>query len=238
MAGGIRRRRLLGGVPTAVGVAVAGCSSGGSDDDGSTDDTGGSGGAETSNADGGTGSDGGGEGTSEELPAAYIVDLIDASGENIGTQNTEQTWDDHRFDREALYENYVSEWHQAAVYDQVIQELENNNQEKYNGNNRGLLFSNHNSTEGYGHWDKEWYSELTQLERIIGDAQNAVRTHQRHVHPTAFSGWNHRFAATIQEIANSLNQELSQHREETGELGFHANWINEAGMERQSLTQI
>ncbi|WP_144060732.1 hypothetical protein [Salinarchaeum sp. Harcht-Bsk1] len=60
------------------------------------------------------------------------MDLKDASGQNIGTRNTEQTWDDHRFDRAALYENCVSEWHQAAVYDQVIQELENNNQEKYN----------------------------------------------------------------------------------------------------------
>ncbi|WP_144060731.1 hypothetical protein [Salinarchaeum sp. Harcht-Bsk1] len=90
------------------------------------------------------------------------------------------------------------------------------------------MFSNHNSTEGYGHWDKEWYSELTQLEHIIGDAQNAVRTHQRHVHPTAFSAWNHRFAATIQEIANTFNQELNQYQEQNNGKAFRAIYVNES----------
>lgn len=146
---------------------------------------------------------------------------------------TERNWDNPHFNRQQFHDEHVSKWHEAAVYDVVLQELENNNQEKYDGDRKGFFYSNSEhktgNVEGYGHWDKEFYQQLTQLEHILGDAQSAIRTHQKEVHPTAYSAWNNKFAATLEDIANNFNQELQEHQGETGEKALHAGYINEGG---------
>jgi len=219
-----RRRDFLRVIGVGLVTAAAGCMNTGdetesqppADESGTTD-------TDDSSTDG-TGTTGD---ETREPPEAYVVDLKDANGDDIGNYSTEQEWDDHRFDREALYENYVSEWHQAAVYDQVIQELENNNQEKYNGNNQGFLFSNQESAEGYGYWNTERFEQLEQLQDILMDSQAATRIHQEQVHPTAYSNWNHRFAATIQRVSNTFNGELNQYQEQNNEKAFRATFVNE-----------
>jgi len=167
--------------------------------------------------------------TTPEKPKEHVVDLKDAQGNNIGNTNTEREWDNHRFNREELHEEYISDWTDEAAYDQVMQEIQEENSEKYNGESINSLYSNSDNKLGeedeLGHWDPEWYSDRNQLEHIIRDAQNVVRTHQREVHPDAYSNWNNRFAATLQEIVNNHNEYAENYEGERK--AFHAGFIDE-----------
>jgi len=150
-----------------------------------------------------------------------------------GSYSTERNWDNLRFDRQEFHDEYISEWHKEAVYHTVLRELENNNQEKYSASAAGSAYSNSKyeigGVDGAGYWDKEFYNELTSLEHILGDAQNALKTHQSEAHGNAASAWNNRFSATLEEIVHEFNGQAKEHLEETGEKAVHAGYVNEGG---------
>jgi hypothetical protein len=160
-----------------------------------------------------------------------------------GQYQTKRNWDNHQFNRQQLQENHISGWDETATYNKVLEELEKLEQgedvlvdggrEKYIGEHAQALYSNSEyekgNAEGYGEWDGEFYSELTDLEHILGDAQNTVLTHQRVVHPTAFSAWNNRAAATLENIIHEFNNEAKQHLEQTGEKAVYASGVAEGG---------
>lgn len=151
---------------------------------------------------------------------------------NNDTYTTERNWDNLHYNQQRL-NNHASEWHNRAVYQTVLNELEEVNKEKYNGGRAGTTYSNSidelGKVNSLGHWDPEFYEELTNLEHILGDGQNAILTHQRTVHPTAYSDWNNRFAATLEDIIHKFNAEAKQHLEETGEKAVNAGYVNEGG---------
>ena len=170
-------------------------------------------------------------------PNGWIVDR-----EN-GQYQTGRNWDNHQLNRQQLQENHISVWDETATYNKVLEELEQLEQgedvlvdggrEKYIGEHAQALYSNSEyekgNAEGYGEWDGEFYSELTDLEHILGDAQNTVLTHQRVVHPTAFSAWANRASATLEEIIHEFNNEAKQHLEQTGEKAVYASGVAEGG---------
>ena len=170
-------------------------------------------------------------------PNGWIVDR-----EN-GQYQTGRNWDNHQLNRQQLQENHISVWDETATYNKVLEELEKLEQgedvlvdggrEKYIGEHAQALYSNSEyekgNAEGYGEWDGEFYSELTDLEHILGDAQNTVLTHQRVVHPTAFSAWANRASATLEEIIHEFNNEAKQHLEQTGEKAVYASGVAEGG---------
>lgn len=160
-------------------------------------------------------------------PNGWIVDR-----EN-GQYQTKRNWDNHQLNRQQLQENHINGWNEVATYNKVLEELEQGNTEKYDGEQEALFYSNseykNGNAEGYGHWDEEFYSELTDLEHIIGDPRSIIRTHQRDVHPTAYSAWANRASATMEKIIHEFNDEAKQHLEETGDKAVNVGCVFEGG---------
>lgn len=146
--------------------------------------------------------------------------------------STERKWDNLHYNQQRL-NNHASEWHNRAVYQTVLNELEEGNTDKYTGSHASSSYSNSRHELGeedrLGYWDPEFYEELTSLENIFDDGQNAIFTHQSIVHPTAYSAWNNRFAATLEDIIHKFNGEAKQHLEETGEKAIQTGYVNEGG---------
>jgi len=173
-------------------------------------------------------------GTHETSNNGWQIDLKHTSNGsqdgNIGGTNTRRGWDDILFDLNSRTTEQVQEWHETAVYDSLMEDLENDSQIEYSSDEGGEPFSNvwYGQAE-QGHWDLEWFQGLTELNEILLDIVSALQIHQSQIYDAEPSSANGRFAATAEQIFNELNHEAQRYQEENNEQLVNWGYVNEGG---------